>query len=63
MANNPTYKVQVIQTGEVIECYKLSNGNYFDYNNMGADKPATSSTGKKEFSESEVKIIETVKQS
>lgn len=51
-------KATVKATGEKLIVYKLHNGNYHDYENMGMDKPpAAAKAGKKEFTKSEL-IIE-----
>ena len=41
-------------TGEKIQVYKLNNGNYYDFKNMGCHMPPCSTTGKKEFEKSEL---------
>lgn len=51
-------KAKVKSTGEVIKVYKLSGGNWYDFDNMGADQPpAALRAGKKEFKESELEFI------
>lgn len=51
------YKVRVNSTGEILEVYKLKNGNFYDYKNMGEHLPPSAPiSGKKEFKKSEVII-------
>ncbi len=50
-------RIRILATNEEINAYKLDNGNWYDFDGMGEDKPATSKTGKKEFTKSEVKEI------
>ena len=46
-------------TGEKLNVYKLKNGNYYDYDSMGANLPPSApKAGKKEFSPTEL-ILET----
>ena len=48
-------KATIKATGETINVYSLSNGNYYDYDNMGADKPPSAmKAGKKEFKKDEL---------
>ncbi len=54
--SNETKKATVVATGEQLNVYKLNNGNWYDFDAMGASKPATSSTGKKEFKNEELII-------
>ena len=52
------FKVRIIQTGEEIEVYRLSNGNYYDYHNMGvSDIASAPKAGKKEFKKKELLFI------
>lgn len=48
-------KVKIKATGETINVYLLNNGNYYDYDNMGADKlPSATKANKKEFEKNEL---------
>ena len=47
-------KAKIKETGEVINVYQLSGGNYYDYDAMGAGTPPTSKLGKKEFNKKEL---------
>lgn len=48
-------KVTVKATGEEINVYQLRLGNYYDYDNMSADKPPSAiKAGKKEFKKDEL---------
>jgi hypothetical protein len=54
MSYSKKLTVKIKETGEIIEVYQLRNGNYHDWHAVGADQPATSKTGKKEFKKEEV---------
>ena len=55
--SNPVLKATVISTGETVLVYRLKNGNYNDYENMGASLPPTAiKAGKKEFEPKELKL-------
>jgi hypothetical protein len=57
---NKTLKAVVIETGEAINVYKLTNGNYHDADSISCNKPPSAIVAnKKEFSKSELKIIQT----
>ena len=48
-------KATIKATGEVINVYQLSGGTYYDYDNMGEDKPPSApKAGKKEFKKEEL---------
>ena len=52
-----TYNATIKSTGEIIKVYKLKNGNYHDYENMGySEPPKAHKAGKKEFTPSELTI-------
>jgi len=52
-------KATIKATSEKITVYRLNNGNYFDFENMGANMPPSAvKAGKKEFKESELIIKE-----
>lgn len=54
---NPVLEATVKATGEVLAVYKLNNGNYYDYDNMGAHLPPfAAKSNKKEFQKSELII-------
>ena len=51
------YEATVKATGEKISVYKLHNGNYYDYKNMGENEPPQATkAGKKEFAPDELII-------
>ena len=53
MVNQATVKA----TGEKLNVYKLHNGNFFDYDNMGGNMPPSAAkAGKKEFAPEELII-------
>lgn len=44
------YYARVKATGEVLTVYKMKDGNYYDYENMGSDFPPKAiRAGKKQF--------------
>lgn len=48
-------KAKVKATGEVLTVYKLQNGYWYDYVNMGVNYPPSApKAGKKEFKENEL---------
>jgi hypothetical protein len=50
-----TFTATVKSTGETLTVYKLQNGNYYDYENMGANMPPSAQkAGKKEFDKTEL---------
>ena len=52
-------KAIIKATNEKINVYRLNNGNYYDYDNMGENMPpAAIKSGKKEFSKDELNIID-----
>jgi len=51
-----TNEITIKSTGEKIKAYKLENGNWYDYDGMGANSPPTSKTGKREFTKEEIII-------
>ena len=53
-----TYQATIKSTGERIRVYKLRDGNYADYDNMGMDQPPKAmKANKKVFTESELTQI------
>ena len=54
MANN-IFKAKVKATSETLNVYKLNNGNYYDYDNMGkSNLPSATVANKKEFKSNEL---------
>lgn len=50
-----TFQATIKATGETIRVYKLHDQDFYDYDNMGEDKPpAASKAGKKKFSKEEL---------
>ena len=50
-----TYQATVKETNETLTVYKLQNGNYYDYENMGVSSPPSAHlVGKKEFTKEEL---------
>lgn len=57
MAQAQIKPVTVRATGEKLNVYKLQNGNYYDYDAMGAgDPPTAHKADKKEFTKNELSI-------
>lgn len=53
--SNLKIEATVKATGEKVIVYKLNNGNYYDYERMGANEhPTASKAGKKEFAKDEL---------
>ncbi|MFA5349052.1 MAG: hypothetical protein WC309_01620 [Candidatus Paceibacterota bacterium] len=53
--DNKQIKATIIATGETIEVYRLSNGNYYDANAISNNKqPSAKKANKKEFAKSEL---------
>jgi len=51
------YKAKVLATAERLTVYKLANGNWYDYENQGQDKPPTAvRADKKEFRTDELQL-------
>jgi hypothetical protein len=54
-----TFDATVKATNEKLIVYRLNNGNYYDYQNMGANQPpAAPKAGKKEFKADELNLVE-----
>jgi len=50
-------KATIIATSEQINVYKLENGNYYDYDGLGENKPPTATkANKKEFEKKELRF-------
>ena len=48
-------KATIKTTGETITVFSLNNGSYYDYYNMGEEKPPSAiKAGKKEFEKGEL---------
>jgi hypothetical protein len=51
------HKATIKETNETINVYKLNNGNYYDYDNMGEHQPPSAILAKKkEFKPNELII-------
>jgi len=49
-------KATVIATGEKIKVYKLNGGRWHDYDSQGSFPPSAPKSGKREFSDHELKF-------
>ena len=56
---NPTLTATIKATGERIRLYKLNNGNYYDFDNMGANQPPSApKANKKEFTKDKLTSLQ-----
>lgn len=62
MKQSKRYLAKIKKTGETVTLYKLENGNWYDFNNMGAHEPPTSTTGRKEFAADEIELLKPIEQ-
>lgn len=55
--NNPKIEATVKATGEKLIVYRKHNGNYYDYEKMGANElPSAPKANKKEFTKDELTL-------
>jgi len=58
MGQNKVIKATIKATNETINVYMMSNGKYYDYDNMGEHmSPSAKISGKKEFKPEELMIL------